>query len=208
MDGRFYVMSLAAIFLALALGILLGVHLPGAEALLVSEERLVAGIEQELARLHEDRSAMRRELDEVNRKREQLQSELEDLLSLAVSDRLDGLQVKVIEPEEDDPAAEQLFQVVELLRLAGADDAARGTVADLIIHTSTVGTGEYETSGASVVVKPDGSLLLTGEQEYGTFDLDAVPRQFQFLQQLRQHLEMPGEYEGADREGFPSMITK
>ncbi len=188
MDGRFYVMSLAAIFLALALGILLGVHLPGAEALLVSEERLVSGIERELARLREDRAVMRRELDEVQGQREELQRELDGLMSLAASSSLDGIRLHVL-PVDPERRGESLQRVYDLLKKAGAYASGDDMAADVLLHPSgSEPDGLSHSPRIQIEVDDGAARLLITDEELTAIDIQSAAGRFQLLQKLKDHL--------------------
>ncbi|MFO8060959.1 MAG: copper transporter [Bacillota bacterium] len=122
MDGRFYLLSLIAIFLALALGIVLGVHLPGSEALLISEEFLVSGIEKEFARLSEEMAQLNEQVRSVEEERGALRRSLDVAMQFAVEGRLEGVTVELLVSSkmEEEAARRATEDLTGLLSSAGA----------------------------------------------------------------------------------------
>lgn len=164
MDGRFYVLSLMAIFLSLALGILLGVHLPGAEAMLVSEELLVSRLEREFAIMTEERMQLYRQLDELLEEKHVLESSLRDLTGQVVEGLLEDTVVGVILSAGFDQAetVEVKAGVQELLRAAGAQVRVTdpqtlpvgGRPADVKLLVYPEGAGAVDEEVASLFPHP------------------------------------------------------
>lgn len=57
-DLRYHIFSLAAVFLALGLGIAIGSALPGADTLLREQEKVITRLEKEFAQLRSERRAL------------------------------------------------------------------------------------------------------------------------------------------------------
>ena len=122
MDGRFYLLSLIAIFLALALGIVLGVHLPGSEALLISEEFFVSRIERDFVRLNDEMTRLSEQVHLMEKDRGQLEGSLDLVMEFAVEGRLEGVTVGLIlSPEMDGDTADHVTDTLtRLFETAGA----------------------------------------------------------------------------------------
>ncbi len=122
MDGRFYLFSLIAIFLALALGIVLGVHLPGSEALLISEEFFVSRIERDFVRLNDEMARLSELIRLMEKDRGQLEGSLDLVMEFAVEGRLEGVTVGLIlSPEMDAETADDVTDnLTRLFEIAGA----------------------------------------------------------------------------------------
>lgn len=168
MDGRFYLLSLIAIFLALALGIVLGVHLPGSEALLVSEEFLVSGIEREFARLNHEMTHLSEQIRLMEKERTDLENSLDLVMEFAVEGRLEGVPVGLsLSPGMDADTAKQVTDhLTRLLRAAGA--AVSVTAYETLLEQSASDAGRgagvhllvcLDNGGAYVPVPGEGVVV-------------------------------------------------
>jgi len=189
---------LAAVFLALGLGVLIGTALPGDRLWLEQQQALLNALEQEFHSLRSQARAYREELSALEEERAAMDRLLETLAPLAVEGRLTGATVALLVAGEGDrPDAPWADEVERLLAWAGAGHVwwlhlpaapAGGPMGPL-------GSGEGDGSGGPGPVLPGGLLdaVLAGDGERlarwalaGWITLSGEPRQPQgvaFIQQ-------------------------
>lgn len=104
-DFRYHLVSLVAVFLALAVGILLGAG--------PLREELSATLEGQVAELREERSALRAELDDTTRRAADKDELIGQLTSPSVEERLAGTRVAIVLlPGADRNLGQRLEQMI------------------------------------------------------------------------------------------------
>ena len=155
---RFHLVSLIAVFLALALGVLMGAT--------VIDQAIVDGLRNRIDRVEDQADAEREQNSELQDEVERLQSFVGD--EFAVTGRLEGLPVAVIAPRGVE--GDQARGAVDILQTAGAiapgvlwleeklhlgDEEARDELADILeIARNGAGTLRLATWDA-LVGRPD-----------------------------------------------------
>lgn len=119
-DIRYHIASLAAVFLALGLGILVGTAALGERVLVRQQSQLIERLESDVSRLTSERQDQLRELGEVREDLRQAERFERAVVPVLVADRLYGKQVAVLRlnPGSEPRAADELSAV---LRRAGAE---------------------------------------------------------------------------------------
>ncbi len=124
MERRFYVLSVTSIFVALALGILMGIHIPGVEAVLGGQEAILDDIEQSLADLQHRITGLQKQICSLEEFQQARTETLVQLLPDLVEGRLDDVRVGIIsEPhqwQQDDRACPE-SNLHDVLLAAGAE---------------------------------------------------------------------------------------
>jgi hypothetical protein len=95
-DWKFYVTSLAAVFLALGIGILMGSMLIGDEAVLSQQSNMLAQLEADLLSFKEANSHLRLQLEQSRRDLERARAVASQVLPRFVSRQLEGRAVAVV----------------------------------------------------------------------------------------------------------------
>lgn len=145
-DFRYHLVSLVAVFLALAIGVVLGAGPLGQE--------LATTLEQQVGELREERGALRAELDHTARNSEAKDELLASLTTPAVADRLTGVRVGlVLLPGADRDLAEQLRRLVVV---AGGDPVLTAQLTEDTEDTGAAATRhEAATELAPLVADPE-----------------------------------------------------
>ncbi len=107
---RFHVASLIAVFLALALGVLMGYG--------VLSQPTVSGLQHRIDTVENNANARKRENDDLHDQLSQLQGYVDGTAQFATTGRLDGVTVVVLAARGVN--ADAVTKTVELLRQAGA----------------------------------------------------------------------------------------
>lgn len=121
---KYYVILLIGIFLALGLGILIGVTLESNNVLENQQELIINQIEKEFEALRGEAEMLKKVLAEVERQKAQADSTCEYLFSQLIDNRLQGLKVSIINLYDDDGASD----LMQFLKLAGASVESSITV--------------------------------------------------------------------------------
>lgn len=95
-DFRFHVLSLVAIFLALGLGIVIGVAMEGDEALLREQQVIVDRLEEDFNALREQNRLFQQEIDLIKNLNEHYQEFAQEVLPLLVENKLAGKNVAIV----------------------------------------------------------------------------------------------------------------
>ncbi|WP_153398489.1 copper transporter, partial [Ornithinicoccus halotolerans] len=145
-DFRYHLVSLVAVFLALAIGVVLGAGPLGQE--------LATTLEQQVEELREERGALRAELDHTTRTNEAKDELLASLTTPAVADRLTGVRVgMVLLPGADPDLADQLRRLVSV---AGGDPVLTARLTEDTEDPDTAATRhEAATELAPLVADPE-----------------------------------------------------
>src|SRR5690554_6549227 len=122
-DLRHHIFSLAAVFLALGLGIAVGSSLPGADTLLREQEKVIAQLEEDFEQLRAERRAAEEIVKKRERELEVLQEFNRQILPLLVGGVLDGYRVVIVHTGGT-KETETTKDLRAFLRYAGAEVAA------------------------------------------------------------------------------------
>jgi len=125
---KYYIILLIGIFLALGLGILIGVTLEDNNVLENQQELIIRQIESEFKTLRNEADMLKKSLAVLEEQKAQADSTCEYLFSRLIEDRLYGLTVSIINFGQDTISPD----LIQLLKLAGASVESNITVrADL-----------------------------------------------------------------------------
>ncbi|HHU81760.1 MAG TPA: copper transporter, partial [Firmicutes bacterium] len=121
-DLRYHIFSLAAVFLALGLGIAIGSALPGADTLLREQEKVITRLEKEFAQLRSERRALEEMVAEKEKELAVMHRFHREIFPLLAGDLLNGCKVVFIQNgKAPEGAVEELG---DFLQEAGAAVAA------------------------------------------------------------------------------------
>lgn len=118
-DLRYHMVSLAAVFLSLSVGMLIGglfLNTTPSE----TQQRLIRRIQEDLARLSVESDRYQRDFERMNQA-------FEELLPRLTAQRLKGRRVAVVQTGDDNRA---LADTLKVLRLAGAEVVSTTTITD------------------------------------------------------------------------------
>lgn len=121
---KYYIILLIGIFLALGLGILIGVTLENNNVLENQQELIIRQIEREFEALRNEADMLKKTLAALEEQKAQADSTCEYLFSRLIEDRLHGLKVSIIRLGQGDIAPD----LIQLLKLAGASVESSITV--------------------------------------------------------------------------------
>ena len=125
---KYYIILLIGIFLALGLGILIGVTLENNNVLENQQELIIRQIESEFEALRNEADMLKKSLAVLEKQKAEVDSACEYLFSRLIEDRLYGLNVSIINFGQDTISTD----LIQLLKLAGASVESSITVrADL-----------------------------------------------------------------------------
>lgn len=124
MHLKYYIILLIGIFLALGLGILIGVTLENNNVLENQQELIIRQIESEFEALRNEADMLKKTLAALEEQKAQADSTCEYLFSRLIEDRLHGLKVSIINLGQDDISPD----LIQLLKLAGASVESSITV--------------------------------------------------------------------------------
>ena len=96
-DIRYHIASLAAVFLALALGILIGTSMISSDAINEQQKKMIEGLEKEFAVLREENKVNADALMQAQEVIANQQKFNERVLPLLVSGKLEGRKIAVID---------------------------------------------------------------------------------------------------------------
>jgi len=121
---KYYIILLIGIFLALGLGILIGVTLENNNVLENQQELIIRQIESEFEALRNEADMLKKTLAALEEQKAQADSTCEYLFSRLIEDRLHGLKVSIINLGQDNISPD----LIQLLKLAGASVESSITV--------------------------------------------------------------------------------
>lgn len=122
LDSRYLIVSLAAVFVALGLGVVIGFAMGGRDALHRQEQSLAARLEADFRRLLSDGQQLRLQLSEQQAALAALEQERERLADLAVAGRLTGRVVGLVGADASGGSA----TLAARLQAAGAEVVLAG----------------------------------------------------------------------------------
>lgn len=117
-DLKYHLLTLIAVFLALAVGIVVGTALPGLELVLGEQQSVIADLKATFDELRSEASARQAELELLRRERLAAEELGRCALPLLVADRLKGQKIGLIVPNYQ---AAVVAKVKTLLAVAGAE---------------------------------------------------------------------------------------
>ena len=121
-DLRYHIFSLAAVFLALGLGIAIGSALPGADTLLREQEKVITRLEKEFAQLRSERRALEEMVAEKEKELAVMERFHREIFPLLAGDLLNGCKVVFIQNGEAPEGV--VDELGDFLQEAGAVVAA------------------------------------------------------------------------------------
>ncbi|WP_432564551.1 copper transporter [Kineococcus sp. SYSU DK003] len=157
-DFRYHVVSLVSVFLALAVGIVLGAG--------PLNEGISTGITDQVRQLTQEKNQLRTERDEALTTAESQDAWAEAVAPALVARQLGGRSVSIVELPGADSS--QVDAVIDVLEASGATVAAQVTVQDE--WTDPTAAGEREGVAAGLV----GQLTTAPAADAGTEDLLAA----------------------------------
>ena len=153
-DLRYHVASLAAVFLALIIGILVGVGIASETSVSESDRAL---LEDQIARLEGERDAARTEVDLLRRQQKASSEYIERSYAAVMDGRLRGVRIAMLFIGQADP--ELQGAVTQTLEHAGAPGLVRMRALKLPVEPEAV-TGQVEgDDGAAVSLEEIGRRL-------------------------------------------------
>jgi Copper transport outer membrane protein, MctB len=153
-DLRYHVASLAAVFLALIIGILVGVGIASETSVSESDRAL---LEDQIARLEGERDAARTEVDLLRRQQKASAEYIERSYAAVMDGRLRGVRIGMLFIGQADP--ELQGAVTQTLEHAGAPGLVRMRALKLPVEPEAV-TGPVEgDDGAAVPLEEIGRRL-------------------------------------------------
>jgi len=134
---KYYIILLIGIFLALGLGILIGVTLENNDVLENQQALIIRQIEREFEALRNEAEMLKNSLVTLEKEKAQSDSTCDYLFSQLIENRLQGFKVSLISMVRDDISSD----LVQLLRLAGASVESSITIkTDLYTRQANLST--------------------------------------------------------------------
>ncbi|HEX6971076.1 MAG TPA: copper transporter [Limnochordia bacterium] len=165
-DLRYHLASLVGVFLALGLGILIGLSLSDDGALSEEQAAMIASIETQLGLLRAQREQLSADLGEARRKIEALERFGEAVMPYLVAGRLSGARAALVIAGRAAPPDEVAARVADALREAGGE-----VVATLFLGSPDPGrgvAGEVEALAAQLL----GAAALPPQPSGGWWELE------------------------------------
>lgn len=123
---KYYVISIAAIFLALGIGIYIGFTLDAHNLLIEQKDDMVTKIEEKFEYLSGENEGLKQEISDYKKENNQYNDYIEAVYSTVIKDRLKDINVAIIETNDD-----YVYSGVgKTLELAGANVANITTIKD------------------------------------------------------------------------------
>ena len=126
---KYYVVTIVSIFLAIGLGIFIGIMLNSQDILSSQREELVSQLEKKFDYLKEENEKIKNENQNISKQNKKLEEFNRIVYSDMVNGKLEGLRVGVIETNDDYIYSE----VNQTLKLAGANVVSNTTIKDLLL---------------------------------------------------------------------------
>ncbi len=123
---KYYVVTIAAIFLALGIGIYIGFTLDAHNLLIEQKDDIVTKIEEKFDYLNDENKGLKEEVSELKKGNNQYNDYIETIYSSVIKDRLKNVNVAIIETNDD-----YVYSGIgKTLELAGANVASVTTIKD------------------------------------------------------------------------------
>lgn len=156
---KYYIILLIGIFLALGLGILIGVTLDNKDILENQQALIIRQIEREFETLRNEAEMLKNSLATMEKEKAQSDSMCDYLFSQLIENRLQRLKVSLISMDEDHVSSE----LVQVLRLAGASVESSITVkTDLYARQANL-SAAFETFFENNVENDDLHTIIASE---------------------------------------------
>ncbi|WP_432540511.1 copper transporter [Kineococcus sp. SYSU DK002] len=143
-DFRYHVVSLVSVFLALAVGIVLGAG--------PLNEGISTGITDQVRQLTEEKNTLRTERDDALRTAEQQDAWAQAVAPALVARQLGGRSVAIVELPGADSS--QVDATVDVLEAAGASVSSRVTVQDKWFDASSTAVADRRATAAGLSGQP------------------------------------------------------
>lgn len=119
-DFRYLISSLAAVFLAIGIGIVIGGALIGNDDIVKSQENLIFSLEQDFQQLRSEKKFLQEDLKTRNVELEVLRQFNREIIPILISAQLDDRKIGIIKTNETiNPSLTS--EIVKTLRQAGAE---------------------------------------------------------------------------------------
>ncbi|WP_432511215.1 copper transporter [Kineococcus sp. SYSU DK001] len=170
-DFRYHVVSLVSVFLALAVGIVLGAG--------PLNEGISTGITDQVRQLTEEKNALRTERDDALRTADQQDAWAQAVAPALVARQLGGRSVAIVELPGADSS--QVDATVDVLEAAGASVSSRVTVQDKWFDTSSTAVADRRSTASGLGAQPAATPTTDGgatddstDDSTGTAQADAL----------------------------------
>lgn len=120
LDYRYHIASLAAVFLALGLGIIIGSALPGNEALVKEQERIISRLEKDFEQLRMERKVFQETLKSREVELEVMRQFNREIMPAMISGTLKDRKIAIIKTNET-VSSRLVEEIGRLLKQAGAE---------------------------------------------------------------------------------------
>jgi len=123
---KYYVVTIAAIFLALGIGIYIGFTLDAHNLLIEQKDDIVTKIEEKFDYLNDENKDLKEEVSELEKENNKYNDYIETIYSSVIKDRLKNINVAIVETNDD-----YVYSGIgKTLELAGANVASITTIKD------------------------------------------------------------------------------
>lgn len=140
---KYYVVSIAAIFLALGIGIYIGFTLDAHNLLVEQKDDIVAKIEEKFEYLSDENVNLKQEINDLENINDQYEKYIENVYEVIIKDRLKDANIAIIETNDD-----YVYSGIgKTLELAGANVVNITTIKDKFINEGVlkeINDGLYE----------------------------------------------------------------
>jgi len=196
-DIRYHISSLAAIFLALGIGIVIGGALFGEDEVIKEQQRIISGLEQDFEKLRAERRSLQHTLKSQQVEAQVFRQFQQDIYPVLINGLLKDRKIAIVKTSEE---LENCYtgEICEVLQEAGADvitSIAFTSWAELKFDNQNLQNllSEYEQE------KPLSTNLLTGLAE--GLALGKASRYLPLFYELKFL-----EYEGLPQEAVDSIV--
>ena len=98
---KFYIVSIASIFLALAIGIYIGFSLNSKDFLIEQKEGIVEGLEKQFADLRSENDNLKNEMEGVEKENQLYKDFSKAVYPEVIKNKLNGIKIAIIETTDD-----------------------------------------------------------------------------------------------------------
>lgn len=164
-DLRYHITSLMAVFLALGLGILVGITIVDDEALVNEQKYLIDRLEEDFRFLREQNAFFRKQMADQQRDMVVLEEFSQTALPYVIKDRLKGKKISIVQTT----GAALPEGLVANLEIAGAEIVSVVNIASFLEQELQFGRESQEPNNWAVPVAEIAGMVcagLSGEDEY------------------------------------------
>ncbi|WP_053957372.1 copper transporter [Inediibacterium massiliense] len=97
---KYYVITIVAIFLALGIGLFIGIMLDGQDLIVQQQQQMVSQLEKKFDEFKVKQDALQEKIDILNKNKENNEKFLNNIYPVIVKDQLQGLNVVIVETTE------------------------------------------------------------------------------------------------------------